>query len=467
MKKFTFKILFIVLAVVLIGAAGLVIALTSRMADATAMQDIRTAVSESTEKASSEATPPASSLSAETLRMLVQEKEYRRSYIIPTLDSVVIPEAETWESIRPENLIEIKGRAVSKTNEYAKGLFGHEITDTGVDFKYYTDTSKHRGDIVKISAIDDTIVCTLAADTLDLIEIDYYFIPERPMDSPLMEDVEIERQISEKVAELFGTGVSARVFSGGGEGDEYHMATLDLTLENGKFVKIAALNNELYAVGVYPTKACMTECVYFEADVQRDESIIKLVSPQNFAVGEPGEGDMTKDEALAIYGKFLDLANGVGNYPEPAATFFIDNSGARENYWHLAGAKLTVDIASKSKWLVSLNCDGLWNPEKDLTKIPYESMGGSEYEGYVRSIMSGIYGSSLVKVTNNAVYDYHFCTEDAVMADGAWYEFYFEDGKLMEVWYFYNDFCFRYGPSGWKADNTYINTVTGEEFMPQ
>jgi hypothetical protein len=176
---------------------------------------------------------------------------------------------------------------------------------------------------------------------------------------------------------------------------------------------------------------------------------------------------MTKDEALSIYGKFLDSANGTGNYPEPAATFYIDNSGTRENYWHLEGAKLTVDIASKSKWLVSLNCDGLWNPEKDLTKIPYGSMGGSEYEEYVRNIMSNIYGHSLAEVTPNAVYDGNYCTEDAVMADGTWYEFYFEGGKLMEVWYFYNEECFMSGPRGWKADNTYINNSTGEEFIPQ
>jgi hypothetical protein len=191
-------------------------------------------------------------------------------------------------------------------------------------------------------------------------------------------------------------------------------------------------------------------------------------SPQDFREGEPGEGDMTKDEALDMYMSFLKLANGTGDYEAPAMTFFIDNSGARENYWHLEGKKLKMDIASKSKWIISLTCDNLWNPEHDLTGIEYASMGGQEYADYVRNIMSGIYGNEALKeVSNNAVYDEHYCTEDAWMTDGTVYEFMFGDGKLTEVMYFYDEEHFKSGPLGWKADSEYINTTTGEHFTPQ
>lgn len=469
MKRISFKILFIVLTVVLVGAAGLVIALTSNIAEATATRDIQTAVAESAGKEASEASPAASPVYAEMLRWIVQEREMRRDFIIPSVDSTVLPEAKTWESIEPDNFVELKYRAISKTNELSERLFGHSITDADIVFRYYTDTSKHRADFVKVVTMDSAIVCTLAADTLDLIEIDYYFIPEKEQISELGVITDGDRRIADKVAASFGTDVLHIRPYGGGWSDKYGYGTktFNLTMENGKLVKIGTLNDELYAVGVFPTQACITESVYFVADIQRDPSIVHLACPRNFVLGEPGEGDMTKDEALSIYNKFLNLANGTGIYPDPEATFYVDKSGARENYWHLKGEKLTLDIASRSKWLVYLKCNGLWNPDKNLTEIPYGSMGGSAYEVYVRNIMKGIYGDSLVRVEPNAVYDGHYCTEDAIMADGSWYEFYFKDGKLMQVYYFYNLDCYEIGPSGWKADNTYINTVTGEEFIPQ
>ena len=163
---------------------------------------------------------------------------------------------------------------------------------------------------------------------------------------------------------------------------------------------------------------------------------------------------------------FLTLANGDGEYDEPRMTFYIDNSGTRENYWHMEGKKLTMDLSSKSKWIVSLTCDNLWNASYDLTKVEYESMGGKEYEDYVRNIMSDIYGTGLKDVSNNAVYDYHYCTEDAWMTDGSVYEFLFEDGKLQQVFFCADEECFRAGLYGWRADNEYVNSATGETFVP-
>jgi hypothetical protein len=254
--------------------------------------------------------------------------------------------------------------------------------------------------------------------------------------------------------------------SGGGGGHGIWTKTYALTMENGKLAKMAVMNGELYAVAVYPSAAAMQESVYFDADVQMDQSMVQPASEQDFAKGEPGAGDMTQAEAQGIYQTFLTQANGAGDYDQPKMTFYIDNSGVRENYWHMEGKKLTMDISSKSKWIISLTCSDLWNPELDLTKIEYESMGGQEYEAYVSGIMSTIYGDGLKKASNNAVYDYHYCTEDAWMTDGSVYEFYFADGKLREVWYYADEDCFMAGLSGWKADNEYINSTTGEMFIP-
>ena len=61
----------------------------------------------------------------------------------------------------------------------------------------------------------------------------------------------------------------------------------------------------------------------------------------------------------------------------------------------------------------------------------------------------------------NAVYDGNFCTIDAYMMDGRWYEFCFEGGQLMEIQHYAKERC---DIMGWGADALYVNTVTGEEF---
>ncbi len=80
--------------------------------------------------------------------------------------------------------------------------------------------------------------------------------------------------------------------------------------------------------------------------------------------------------------------------------------------------------------------------------------------------MKDLYGNGFKNASNNAVYDYHFCTEDAWMTDGSVYEFMFEDGKLQQVFFFADEKCFMSSLSGWKADHEYINSATGETFIP-
>jgi hypothetical protein len=481
------KILFIVAAIVLLGGVCLAVVLISHADVALAAQQIKTAEAEAAESAAvsdtvtptpqpaaasaaPQATAVDTALNAEALGALVQLKEIRRDYIIPSLDNSVINEADTWKAIEPDNIAELKDRAYSKAADLAMQFFNCEITDTNLSVEYYTDTSKNRDDFIKVSTSDEKIVCVLNAAMLELIEIDYYLTPANAQSSEDFDYKNIpdsDRQIAGKAAAALGTTVSDMRPSGGGGGRGIWTKTYDLTTDSGKLAKIAIMNGELYAIGVYPSEASMQECVYFDADVQRDDSMVELASPQDFKKGEPGAGDMTKDDALKMYMAFLTLANGDGEYDQPKMTFYIDKSGARENYWHMESKKLTMDVASKSKWIISLTCDNLWNASYDLTKVEYASMGGKEYEVYVKNIMSDIYGTGLKEVSANAVYDDHYCTEDAWMADGSVYEFMFEDGKLQQVWFYSSEDCFRGSLSGWKADNEYVNSTTGETFIPQ
>ena len=474
------KILFMAVAIVLVGGICLAVVLISQTQIAMAAEKIETAEAEAAETAAAlEATPepttmpteipqPPAADNATMLGSMVQDKEMRREYIIPSLDSTVVNEADTWKMIEPDGYDALKQSAQAEAAEYSQTFFKYDMTDVAADFRYYTDTSGHRGDIIQVITTDEAISCTLAADTLALIEIDYYFLPDSTAEEPsdYGEISSSDRETADSIAAVFDTKVSDVYPTGGGGGNGMWTCTYAIKTDSGKLAQFAIMNGTLYAVGVYPSEASMQERVYFDADVQRDPSLVKLASEQSFAKGEPEAGDMTQDKALSIYQQFLKQANGDDQSDKPKMTFYIDNSGMRENYWHIESKQLSMDIASKSKWLISLTCDNLSNPGLDLTKIEYEGMGGQEYEKYVASIMSSIYGEGFQYAGVNAVYDSHFCTEDAWMTDGSVYEFMFEDGKLQRVDYFANEDCFRWCHSGWIADFQYINTATGEAFIP-
>jgi hypothetical protein len=126
-----------------------------------------------------------------------------------------------------------------------------------------------------------------------------------------------------------------------------------------------------------------------------------------------------------------------------------------------------MDIAAKSGYIVHATCDGLYNPDDDLKliTIDYDHMGGVEYIHYVKYVVEQTFGKENVKeVDVNAVYDGNYCTIDAYMMDGRWYEFCFEGGRLMEIQHYATERC---GIMGWGADALYVNTVTGEEFYQE
>ena len=474
------KVLFIAIAIVLAGGACLTAVLISQAHTAMAAEQIVTAEEEAIETpaptepvaeptaaatAAPQATAVNTTLSAEALSLLVEMKERRRDCVIAGFGNTVVNEADSWESIEPEDFDALKVKATGKASDYAKALFGYDMDENAVNFQYFSDASGHRGNIIKVVTRDEAVACTLAADTLELIEIDYYFIPASPAEEnfDFEKDPDSGREVADSIAAVFDTTVSDSSPAGGGGGRGIWMTTYSIKMANGKLANFAIMNDTLYAVGVYPSEAAQQEGVYFDADVQMGQV---LASPQDFKKGEPGMDDMPRDKVESIYREFLTSANGGGKNDVPKMTFYIDNSGKRENYWHVEGKKMTMDVTAKSKRIISLTCDNLWNPSYDLTKVKYESMGGKEYETYVANIMSNIYGKDFKNASNNAVYDYHYCTEDAWMTDGSVYEFMFEDGKLQQVFFYADEECFRAGLAGWKADHEYINSASGETFVP-
>ena len=251
--------------------------------------------------------------------------------------------------------------------------------------------------------------------------------------------------------------------------------------------RLAYTMNTLHGIQVHPDRYAMDESVCFQADIRHSPEVVHLVAPENFEQGnpkEPAQGDMTVAEVTALYRRFLSAANGRAsevraaegktmeeldyNLKEWEITYFLDKSGYRENFYHIhKDGLIDMDIAAKSGYIVRATCQELYNPDDDLKliNIDYDHMGGVEYIHYVKYVAEQTWGKENVKdVDVNAVYDGNYCTIDAYMMDGRWYEFFFAGGRLTEIQHFAAD---RIDICGWGADALYVNTVTGEEFYQE
>jgi hypothetical protein len=193
---------------------------------------------------------------------------------------------------------------------------------------------------------------------------------------------------------------------------------------------------------------------------------------------------MTVEEVTALYRRFLSAANGRASVRREAEdksmegldynlkagqlTYYIDKSGARENFYHIHHNDFVdMDIAAKSGYIVRAECKELYNPDGDLKLIgiDYDHMGGIEYIHYVKYVAEQTFGKEKLRTVDvNAVYDGHCCTIDAYMTDDRWYEFFFAGGRLTEIQHFAAE---RIDICGWGADSLYVNTVTGEEFYQE
>jgi hypothetical protein len=89
-------------------------------------------------------------------------------------------------------------------------------------------------------------------------------------------------------------------------------------------------------------------------------------------------------------------------------------------------------------------------------------MGGQDYIDATRALFTALFGEGSVKdVMVNAVYDYHYCTVDPVMADGTAYEIMFQDGLIVEATFFSSQEKSGFGTDpNWAADWIYKNNET-------
>lgn len=410
---------------------------------------------------------PAEMLSADILGL-----EWKYRSVIPRISNTIPYQAKSWkEGDKVEDSLAVT--AITRAGEIYEQLLHRTLDLSAISVTRYVDEKGYRPNILRLTDEKNDFVCVLLEKDLSLLVADNGQIAASEwMDA---------KKDAATVAEFLGTEAKANDMDRGGssrngERIEYAVA---YELGDGRWITLAYNRNTLNGIQVHEDKASMEEQVCFVADVTMNPAIVHLVSEECFVRGDLNdiaEGDMTPAEVEALYSRFLTAALGPRFDPDDPTreigytlvpgqlVYYRDESGIRENCYHIQDTFAIMDIAAKSGYIVRADCSKLYNPDPalDLRSIDYDHMGGEEYIAYVRNIAEATWGKENVKdVDVNAVYDGNYCTIDPFMTDGRWYEFFFEGGMLTEIQHFATE---RSDVCGWAADSLYVNTVTGEEF---
>ena len=412
---------------------------------------------------------PAEMISADILGL-----EWKYRSVIPRISNTVPYEVKSWkEGDKVEDSLAVE--AITRAGEIYETLLHRTLDLSAISVTRYVDEKGYRPNILRLTDEKNDFVCVLLEKDLSLLVADNGQIAASAwMDA---------KKDSAAVAEYLGTQITSKSDREGGSRDRYGNViewNAEFELGDGRWITLAYNRNTLNGIQVHEDERCMEESVCFLADITMNPSIVHLVSEACFTRGDLNdiaEGDMTPAEVEAMYSRFLTAALGkrfdpndptkeIGYQLVPGQlVYYRDESGIRENCYHIQDTFAIMDIAAKSGYIVRADCSKLYNqqdPALDLRGIDYEHMGGEEYIAYVRNIAEQTWGKENVKeVDVNAVYDGNYCTIDPYMTDGRWYEFFFEGGMLTEIQHFATE---RSGVCGWAADSLYVNTVTGEEF---
>ena len=430
-----------------------------------------------------ETSPAPTAMPAELVSEDILNTEWKYKDIFPRITQTYSYQAKTWkEGDKVDDALAEAARKKAKDIYYLLFNVGGEDHDFATaTVTRYVDEAGYRENVLRLTGKGNSFACVLAEKDLNLLIADNARFPATASIH--------EKEDAKEVAEYLGTTLGKEMKARGGSSrngvriEQFYA----FELSDGRWITLCYTMNTLRGIQVHQDQYSMQEGVCFQADVRISPEIVHLVAEQNFVQGspkEPAEGDMTADEIALMHRMFLSAANGRAaerrdaegksteeldyNLKDWEITYFLDKSGYRENFYHIHKDGLVdMDIAAKSGYIVHATCDGLYNPDDDLKliTIPYDKMGGVEYIHYVKYVAEQTFGKENVRTVDvNAVYDGNYCTIDAYMMDGRWYEFCFEGGRLMEIQHYAKE---RIDIMGWGADALYVNTVTGEEFYQE
>jgi len=411
------------------------------------------------------------------MKILSQTLELARRHPIPHTEDIVFSERGTWEiQANPDEAERLK--ATDRFLETANAIFTKTYTPNDLTATYYIDKTGFRADVWRFDSKDGVLSGAIEVKTLAFLSADCLNEPTDALHSSVASGGKLDvSNTAVRITTILGTTageVDGRSGYSSEDPTNGWMIKRDVlvSLGDGRFCAISVFGDENLTpttVCVYPDEDCGNENVFWRADLEQVEDVAKLLYPQDFRKGEPGKDDLPVQKAYDLFYRLFDTAGYIhftaNEKPkEPNATFYVDYSGARENYWHIEGDGVSFDLTSKTGRMLNLTANGLLGSKLGLGEIPYEKMGEKEYIDATMKLYTALFGKDAVKaVENNAVYDYHYCTMDPIMADGTQYEIMYQDGLILEAGSY-----FKIDPNTWPSvpewlqEWTKVDEATGE-----
>ena len=384
---------------------------------------------------------------ADAMQRLSRELKIARGLIVPVAESIVVTERGTWEIQKNTDTAQLH-TAAEQFLKIANDIFNKAYTPDDLKATYYIDQTGFRSDVWRFDSIDGVLSGALDGKTLNFLSADCLNEPADTLHPSLKNGDKLDASaVTERIAGILGGMVYSVDWRSGystqGATNGWMVKReVFFPLGDGRYCGVSVFgdaNLTPTTVCVYPDEDCGDESVFWRADLQQTEGASKLLYPQDFREGTPGADDMTKAEAIDFYNKLISLAGRSSlaenaKPQEPKATFYVDYSGARENYWHIEDEFISFDLTSKTGHMLSLSANGTLGKKLGLTNIPYENMGGDAYLKATNAFFTGLFGKDAVQLMAvNAVYDDHYCTIDAFMADGSSYEVMYQDGLIVDA----------------------------------
>ncbi|MEN6418404.1 MAG: hypothetical protein ABFC73_05735 [Clostridiaceae bacterium] len=428
---------------------------------------------------------------AQAMEWHQEELEKARTFVAPPVRDINRNQLGDWRADEDPNAAPAEATSAAEAFlVVANQVFNTSYTAADMNATYYTDASGFRSDVYRLDSKDGVLSGAVDAKTFAFISANCGVEPAdtahqslldagEKLDTDFGDNLLDTADAAKRLADIFGGDANAAVKQGASYGTNklagWNMqVTVTIPLKDGRFCRAMIFGDQNLTVsniGVYPDSDCADEDVYWRADLVWAEGVITVAAPQDFRKGEPGKDDMPVEQAFDLYYKLVTAAGPlespiIGQPKEPNATFYVDYSGARENYWHIEGEYARFDLTSKTGHMLNLESNSKLGSSMELETIDYEHMGGQEYIGATRALFTALFGKDSVKdVLVNAVYDYHYCTVDPVMADGTAYEIMFQDGLIVEATFFSTQEKGGFGTDpNWAADWIYKNNETGETF---
>lgn len=422
--------------------------------------------------------PEETKLSPDMIRIITEKVQRRRQYVIPVRTGNCPAEnLMLWDISRPsQEQEELAKDAAKQFTEKAfeqsyETLTGFSLEEASV--AVYTDKDGDRDTVLRVTDPAGNYIVSFSETTWKVLCADLLTYPQS--------DISDHEKDALRLAETLG--YHSAVLYRDRNNERMHESVYMLTTETDECLAISYCGDQLWQFAVYPSQQAMLECEYFLADIQIDYETPAY--PRNFVEAEApklGFDQMLPGDKIIIRLKRLyNQLSGdstIMNSNEMNAVFYRDESGAREDCWVITGDGFNVTVSAYSRDVIRLDCS---IPCKDLSAIPYEQMGGAEYEAVARQIGEELFtklgifddsgdahGKAVKNVDVNAVYDGAYCTMDVYLEDGTVYELGFENDVLKYAEHYANDQFFWVGiNSGWVADTVYVNAATGKKYVPE